>query len=308
MLSSEQLSNQIKAHAKVLGFSDCGIAKADALIQESHHLSTWLSNNDHAEMHYMENHFEKRTDPRKLVEGAKSVVSVLLNYYPENILNNSDYKISKYAYGLDYHYLIKDKLNALKEYIEQQVGPTNSRIFVDSAPVMDKVWAQKSGLGWIGKNTCLISKKKGSFFFIGELILDLELKYDKEEFNEYCGNCTKCIEACPTEALKAPYKLDANKCISFLTIENKGAIPEEFKGKMNQWIFGCDICQDVCPHNKFSIATTVKEFKPSKELSSMKNKDWLQLDKPTFKRIFKNTCLERTKFEGLKRNLDFTRE
>lgn len=309
MLSPEKLSEEIKQKAIEIGFSDCGIAEAKPLVEESNKLNDWLIQGYHAEMHYMNNHFEKRIDPKKLLEGAKSVISVLLNYYPKEVLSSDDnLTISKYAYGLDYHYVLKDKLNELNEFIERLAGSFSSRIFVDSAPVMDKVWAQKSGLGWIGKNTCLISKKKGSFFFIGEIICDLELAYDPPENEEYCGNCTRCIDACPTGALKGPYELDARKCISFLTIENKDEIPNKFKGKLANWIFGCDICQDVCPHNKFSIATQVEEFHPKPALKAMKTKDWLDLDKAGFKTLFKNTCLERSKFEGLKRNIHFTQD
>lgn len=309
MLSPIKLTEEIKHKAHELGFTDCGIAQLRPLIEESKKLYNWLQKDYHAEMHYMNNHFEKRIDPRKLVENAKSVISVLLNYYPKETLNTEDnFKLSKYAYGLDYHYVLKDKLKELNTFINDLVGSFNSRVFVDSAPIMDKVWAQKSGLGWIGKNSCLISKKKGSFFFIGELICDLDLIYDAAENEEYCGNCSRCIDACPTGALIAPYELDARKCISFLTIENKGEIPQEFKGKFNQWIFGCDICQDVCPHNKFSIATKVAAFHPKEELKAMRSQNWLDLDKDGFKKLFKNSCLERTKFEGLKRNIKFIQD
>lgn len=306
MLSPEQLSEKIKEKAREIGFTECGIAEAKPLVEESVKLSNWLQKGYNAEMHYMNNHFDKRINPKKLVEGSKSVISVLLNYYPKEVYQSEDkLKISKYAYGLDYHYVIKDKLKELVTYINQLVGSFNSRVFVDSAPVMDKAWAQRSGLGWIGKNNCLIVKKKGSYFFIGEIICDLELAYDQPENNEYCGNCTACIDACPTSALSSAYELDARKCISFLTIENKSEIPQEFKGNFKNWIFGCDICQDVCPHNKFSIATKVAEFHPKISLSEMNKEDWLSLDKATFKTLFKNSCLERTKFEGLKRNIQF---
>lgn len=309
MLSPEKLSEEIKQKAMEIGFLDCGIAEARPLIEESKKLHDWLSKAYHAEMHYMNNHFEKRSNPKKLVDGAKSIISVLLNYYPKEAMNAEDhFAISKYAYGLDYHDVLKDKLKALNEFINQLIGSFNSRVFVDSAPVMDKVWAQKSGLGWIGKNSCLISKKRGSFFFIGEIICDLELAYDAPENEEYCGNCTRCIDACPTGALIAPYELDARKCISYLTIENKNEIPDTFKGQLKNWIFGCDICQDVCPHNKFSIATTVEEFHPKSELRAMKSEDWLALDQSKFNTLFKNSCLERSKFKGLKRNIHFVQD
>ncbi len=306
MLSPEKLSAEIKEKALEIGFSDCGIAEAKPLVEESVKLKDWLQKGNNAEMHYMNNHFDKRINPKKLVEGSKSVISVLLNYYPKEVYQSENkLKISKYAYGLDYHYVIKDKLNELTAFINQLVGSFNSRVFVDSAPVLDKVWAQRSGLGWIGKNNCFIVKKKGSFFFIGEIICDLDLAYDQPENNEYCGNCTACIDACPTSALSSAYELDARKCISFLTIENKSEIPQKFKGQFENWIFGCDICQDVCPHNKFSIATKVEEFNPRVKFAEMEKENWLSLDKTKFKTLFKNSCLERTKFEGLKRNILF---
>lgn len=312
-MKHEAFSQIIKQKAKELGFSAVGISKADYLENESQKLKQWLDNGFHGEMHYMENYFEKRTDPRKLVEEAKSVISVLLNYYPEDLQSDNTYKISKYAYGKDYHYVLKEKLQQLLGFINEEIGEVNGRAFVDSAPVMDKVWASKSGLGWIGKNTNLISKEFGSFVFIGELIIDLELDYDVP-IKDYCGNCTRCIEACPTNALK-PYQLDARKCISYLTIENKGEIPEEFVGKWNDWIFGCDICQDVCPWNfpvrqagsKLKYHNEIS-FNISEELKSLEKEDWKNIDKSDFKRIFKNSPVERTKLEGLKRNIDFLLE
>ncbi len=297
-------TTKIKFKAKELGFSAIGISKAEFLEKESSYLKEWLENGFHGEMQYMENHFEKRTDPRKLVEGAKSIISLLYNYFPENKQSGNTYKISKYAYGKDYHYVLKDKLFQLLEFIQNEITEVNGRAFVDSAPVMDKVWAAKSGLGWIGKNTNLISKEYGSFVFIGELIIDLELEYDNEPIKDYCGNCTKCIEACPTNALK-PYQLDARKCISYLTIEKNGEIPEEFKGKWKDWIFGCDMCQDVCPWNSKAKPSDEPQFQISDLLRNMNKEEWQSLDKEMYKKLFKSSPIERTKFEGLKRNINF---
>ena len=301
----KSLSNTelIKQKAIELGFSAVGISKANLLEKESSQLKNWLDNGFHGEMLYMENHFEKRTDPRILVEGSKSVISVLLNYFPEEKQTDDTYRISKYAYGKDYHHVVKEKLNFLFEFINDEIGEINGRAFVDSAPVMDKVWVAKSGLGWIGKNTNLITKEFGSFVFIGELIIDLELDYDLQ-IKDYCGNCTKCIDACPTNAI-SPYQLDVRKCISYLTIEKKGDLPEEMKGKWNDWIFGCDICQDVCPWNSKLNSHGEKAFNISDELKNMEKENWQQLDKPNFKKIFKNSPLDRTKFEGIKRNIEF---
>ncbi|MCD4832663.1 MAG: tRNA epoxyqueuosine(34) reductase QueG [Bacteroidales bacterium] len=308
---------RIKQKALELGFSTVGISRADFLAKESNLLKEWLDNGFHGEMQYMENNFEKRTDPGKLVKGAKSVISVLLNYYPEKLQKDNTYKISKYAYGKDYHFVVKEKLHDLLEFIQTEIGDVNGRAFVDSAPVMDKVWAAKSGLGWIGKNTNLISKEFGSFVFIGELIIDLELDYDHPDssrpdkyrdsgrnIKDYCGTCTKCIDACPTNAL-TPFQLDARKCISYLTIEKKGVLPEEMKGKWKDWIFGCDICQDVCPWNSKMKPHNQQAFNISDELKTFTKEDWQNLNKPTFKKFFKNSPVERTKFEGLRRNIEF---
>jgi epoxyqueuosine reductase len=310
MKDKTKITDLIKIKAKKLGFSAVGISKADFLDKESQVLKTWLDNGFHGEMQYMENHFEKRTDPRKLVEGARSVISVLLNYYPENNQQENTYQISKYAYGKDYHYVVKEKLNLLFDFINNKITKIEGRAFVDSAPVMDKVWASKSGLGWIGKNTNLISKEFGSFVFIGELIIDLDLDYDKS-IKDYCGNCTKCIDACPTKAI-SPYQLDARKCISYLTIEKKGDLPENLKGKWDDWIFGCDICQDVCPWNLpvRQVGSKLEShneetFNISEELKHLSKADWKYLDKSEFKKLFRNSPLERTKFEGLKRNIEF---
>ncbi|MFC2151482.1 tRNA epoxyqueuosine(34) reductase QueG [Bacteroidota bacterium] len=306
MKNITQISELIKIKAKELGLSAVGISKADFLEKESRQLQDWLNKGFQGEMQYMENHFEKRTDPRKLIKNAKSVISVLLNYYPEVQQIKNSYKISKYAYGKDYHYVVKEKLNSLLEFIKKEIGPVDGRAFVDSAPVMDKVWAAKSGLGWQGKNTNLISKKFGSFVFIGELIIDLELEYD-QAINNYCGNCTKCIDACPTNAL-IPYQLDARKCISYLTIEKKGKLPEEFKGKCHDWIFGCDICQDVCPWNSNLSPHNESKFNISEQLQNIKKEDWQNLDKLSFKKLFKNSPIERAKHQGLTRNIEFIKK
>ncbi len=307
MLNKSELSRAIIEKAKALGFENCGISKAEFLDKEQPKLKKWLNQSMHGEMHYMENHFEKRLNPSKLHEGAKSVISVLLNYYPEEKISEEDnYTISKYAYGKDYHYILKDKLKILYQQIENLAEQKiSARLFVDSAPVLDRIWAVKSGLGWIGKNTCLIVPKKGSFFFIGEIICDLELDYNENIISDHCGSCTKCLNACPTNALISPYKLDARKCISYLTIEYRGDLPEYLKPKFGNIIFGCDICQDVCPHNKFSLPNKIEELKPKQELKKMRKSDWEKLSKKEFKTLFGGTALERTKYEGLKRNIEF---
>lgn len=308
MLDKNAISIKIKDFALKLGFHSCGISKADLLDQDAEHLKKWLDQNHEGEMAYMRNHFEKRTDPRLLVENARSVISVLLNYFPERTLqDDGEFKISKYAYGKDYHFVLKEKLAELLKFIEDLTGKRIARMFVDSAPVLDRRWAQKSGLGWIGKNTCLITKEQGSFFFIGEIILDLELTADKP-IMDYCGSCTKCLNACPTNALIAPMRLDSRKCISYLTIENKNEIPEQYKGKFDHWIFGCDICQDVCPWNNKAIPTLVSEFKPSEDFTQMKQDDWVNLDQKKFNKLFEDSAVLRTKFAGLKRNIKFVSE
>ena len=296
----------LKAKAKELGFEYCGISKADFLEEEAPRLENWLNQKSHGKMGWMENHFDKRLDPRLLVEGAKSVVSLLLNYYPEKELTNSDYKISKYAYGKDYHSVIKEKLALLVDYLKKEIGDINGRAFVDSAPVMDKVWAKKSGLGWVGKNTNLINRETGSFFFIAELIVDVEFDYDGP-IKDYCGTCTRCTDACPTDALQTPYVIDGSKCISYLTIELKENIPEEFKGKLENWIFGCDICQDVCPWNSFSKPHQHQEFTPKGELVAMSNKDWEEMTEEAFGPLFKDSAIKRSKYIGISRNITFVK-
>lgn len=295
----------IKSETKRLGFDFCGISKADFLEEEAPRLENWLNNDLHGQMSYMQNHFDKRLDPRILVPGAKSVISLLLNYYPSTKQKDETApKISKYAYGEDYHFVIKEKLFQLLEFIKSTIGNVDGRVFVDSAPVLDKAWAKKSGLGWIGKNSNLITKNSGSFYFIAELIVDLELEYNNA-IKDYCGGCTCCMDACPTSAIIAPYVVDGSKCISYFTIELKENIPSEVKGKFENWIFGCDICQDVCPWNRFSKSHTEKHFQANDELLGMKKNDWQELTEETFKRIFKNSAVRRTKFSGLKRNIDF---
>ena len=307
MNNNRQYSNIIKAEAKRLGFMSCGISKAEFLEAEAPRLENWLKQNMHGEMSYMENHFDKRLDPTKLVDGSKSVISLLLNYYPSQFQQENSYKISKYAYGTDYHFVIKEKLKQLLQYIQQEIGEVDGRAFVDSAPVMDKAWAAKSGLGWIGKNSNLLTKQVGSFYFIAELIVDLELEYD-HPVTDHCGSCTACIDACPTQAIVEPYKVDGSKCISYFTIELKNELPNSYKDQFEDWMFGCDICQDVCPWNKFSKSHNEPLFNPNPQLLSNSKKDWEELTKETFNEIFKRSAVKRTKFEGLKRNIDFLKD
>jgi epoxyqueuosine reductase len=302
---SNRNSLLIKSEAKRLGFDFVGISKADFLEEEAPRLENWLNKNMHGQMSYMQNHFDKRLDPRILVPGAKSVVSLLLNYYPsQKQVDNTAPKISKYAYGTDYHDVIKDKLNQLLQFIKDTIGDVDGRVFVDSAPVLDKAWAKKSGLGWIGKNSNLINKQSGSFFFIAELIIDLELEADGP-IKDYCGTCTKCIDACPTEAIVSPQIVDGSKCISYYTIELKEAIPADVKGKFDNWMFGCDVCQDVCPWNRFSKPHQEPQFNPSNGLLEMTKNDWLDLTEETFKKVFKDSAVKRTKYNGLTRNIKF---
>ena len=298
-------SESIKSKAKDLGFLSCGISKADFLEEEAPRLEQWLNQNHHGEMAYMANHFDKRLDPRVLVPGAKSVVSLLLNYHSKEKQTDVEApKIASYAFGDDYHKVIKDKLKQLMSFIHQEIGEVQGRVFVDSAPVMDKAWAAKSGLGWIGKNTNLISKKVGSFFFIAELILDLELEHDLPA-TDHCGSCTACIDACPTDALLAPYQIDGSKCISYVTIELKNEIPTDFQGKMDNWAFGCDVCQTVCPWNRFATPHSEPAFNPPDELLSLSKNEWEEMTQEVFSVIFKNSAIKRTKYEGLKRNIKF---
>jgi epoxyqueuosine reductase len=302
-------SQLIKKEAQKLGFLFCGISKAGFLEEEAPRLESWLKKNMHGEMQYMENHFDKRLDPRLLVDGAKSVISLGVNYYTDNRQTDADApKISKYAYGIDYHTVIKDKLRQLLQIINEQIGEVGGRVFVDSAPVLDKAWAKKSGMGWIGKNSNLLNKKAGSFFFLAELIIDLELEYDVAPTADHCGTCTSCIDACPTDAIVGPYVVDGSRCISYLTIELKNEIPQEFKGKMDNWMFGCDVCQDVCPWNRFSVLNTEPAFVPHPDLLHLKAADWQDITQDVFQKVFKNSAVKRTKFSGLKRNMDFLKE
>ncbi|MEO6284950.1 MAG: tRNA epoxyqueuosine(34) reductase QueG [Dyadobacter sp.] len=302
----QERSQFIKAKAVENGFDFCGISKAEFLDKEAPRLENWLNRNQHGAMGYMANHFDKRLDPTKLVDGAKSVISVLLNYYPEKRLpeGEKDLKLSKYAYGTDYHYVLKEKLASLLLAIQEEIGEVSGRIFVDSAPVMDKVWAAKSGLGWIGKHSNLLNRDMGSFFFIGEIICDLDLAYDGA-VQDYCGTCTRCIDACPTDAITEPFVVDGSKCISYYTIELKDSIPQEVQGKFGNWIFGCDICQDVCPWNRFSKPHTTPEFALPESLAGFRNNDWQEITEEIFREIFRRSPVKRTKYEGLKRNIDF---
>ncbi|MBD0833488.1 tRNA epoxyqueuosine(34) reductase QueG [Aestuariibaculum sediminum] len=305
MKSLTKHTQLIKTEAKRLGFLSCGISRAGFLEEEAPRLEKWLNKNMHGEMSYMENYFDKRLDPTKLVEGSKSVISLLLNYYPEHKqVDGEAPKISKYAYGTDYHFVIKDKLKVFLNFINDEIGEVNGRAFVDSAPVLDKAWAAKSGLGWVGKNSNLITRQVGSFYFIAELIVDLELEYDAPT-TDHCGTCTKCIDACPTQAIKEPYVVDGSKCISYFTIELKDQIPTEFKGQFDNWMFGCDVCQDVCPWNRFSKGHNEPLFNPHPELLTMSKRDWEEITQEVFSKIFKKSAVKRTKFSGLKRNIDF---
>lgn len=308
LAKKEKNSNWIKNEARRLGFDACGISKATFLEAEAPRLEAWLQNSFHGEMRYMENHFDKRLDPRLLVPGAKSVISLLYNYYPEAIQNESSYQISKYAYGEDYHLVIKKKLNEMVDSMQQIMGKFNARVFTDSAPIMERTWAQKSGLGWLGKNSLLINKSKGSFFFLAEIILDMELIYDSPFKSDHCGTCTQCIDACPTEAILPNNTVDGSKCISYFTIELKEEIPTQYKESFNDWAFGCDICQDVCPWNRFSLPHKEEKFLPDERLLQFEKDDWEEITEDVFKEIFKRSAVKRTKFSGFKRNIDFLKK
>jgi len=305
-MSKLQAKRLITHKAKELGFFHIGFSKAEFLEEEAPRLETWLSKNYHGEMSYMANHFDKRLDPRLLVDDAKTVISLLFNYYTDQKQVDPEApKISQYAYGEDYHHVIKDKLKELIAFIQDEIGEVNGRGFVDSAPVMDKAWAKKAGLGWIGKNANLITREQGSFFFIADLIIDLELEADGP-ITDYCGTCTRCIDACPTDAIVQPYVVDGSKCISYLTIELKDELlPKEFAGKMDNWMFGCDICQDVCPWNRFSLLHNEERFQPSAPLLDLSKDDWQNLQEEGFQVLFQRSAVKRTKFQGLKRNITF---
>ena len=305
-MTPEVITHIIQQAAVDLGFDYCGIAKAELLNEDARRLEQWLNKGLHGSMQYMENYFDLRIDPSKLVPGAKSVITLMMNYFPETKQKNNVPKIAKYAYGNDYHEVIRTKLKELIIKLKKEVGDINGRGFVDSAPVLERAWAQKSGLGWVGKNGNLINKKSGSFFFIATLIVDIELKYDNSFIKDYCGTCTRCIDSCPTDAILPDKVVDGSKCISYFTIELKDAlIPDEMKGKFDNWMFGCDTCQDVCPWNRFSKPTKEINFKPLPAILNFSSNDWEELTEESFKIIFKNSPLKRSKFNGVKRNLKF---
>ena len=308
MLIKKDYTDFIKSIATQLGFSFCGIAKAEFLKEEATRLEAWLKQGHQGKMSYLENYFDKRLDPSLLVPGAKSVVSLIYNYYPKSDINEgNDLKIAKYAFGEDYHFVIKEKLKEFMHRIQEEIGEVAGRAFVDSAPIMERAWAQRSGTGWIGKNSLLLNKQMGSFFFLAELIIDLDLEYDGP-VKDYCGTCTACMDACPTDAITEPYVVDGSKCISYFTIELKEEIPKDVKGKFDNWIFGCDICQDVCPWNRFSQSHKEPEFEPAHELAHMKKNDWREITEEVFSKIFKNSAVKRAKLSGLKRNISFVTE
>ncbi|WP_290493267.1 tRNA epoxyqueuosine(34) reductase QueG [Leeuwenhoekiella sp. UBA4164] len=304
---SEKYTKLIKEEALQLGFMSCGISRAEFLEEEAPRLEQWLNENRNGEMSYMENHFDKRLDPTLLVPGAKSMVSLLFNYFPQEEQREDSFKISKYAYGTDYHFVIKEKLKELLFSIQEKIGSVEGRAFVDSAPVLDKAWAALSGLGWIGKNSNLLTKQVGSFYFIAELIIDLDLEYDTP-VTDHCGSCTACIDACPTDAIVDPYVVDGSKCISYFTIELKNEIPDFARDKMEDWMFGCDICQDVCPWNRFSKPHNEPLFNPRPEILEYSKAEWKELTKEVFSEIFRKSPVKRTKYEGLMRNISFLNE
>ncbi len=299
-------SKWLREQTRLLGFDFCGIAKAEFLEDDAQRLEKWLHNGMHGKMQYMENHFDLRTNPSLLVPGAKSVVTLLCNYFPAEHQNNNAPKIAKYAYGNDYHEVIRSKLKVLLQKMKTEIGEVNGRGFVDSAPVLERAWATKSGLGWVGKNGNLINKQSGSFFFIATLIIDLELEYDDAFAKDYCGSCTRCIDACPTEAILDNKVVDGSKCISYFTIELKDALlPDDMKNKFSNWMFGCDVCQDVCPWNRFAKPNSEIKFTPLPQILNFTTQEWEEQTEESFKKIFQNSPLKRTKFEGIKRNLKF---
>ena len=297
-------SQLIKQKAEKFGFQSCGISKAEFLEEEAPRLETWLNKGYHGEMKYMENHFDKRLDPALLVDGAKSVISLSYNYFPKVKIDEiNNFKISKYAYGEDYHEVIKDILKEMVTELQEEIGEFGFRVFVDSAPVLEKAWARKSGLGWVGKNANLITKKHGSFYFLAEIICDLELEYDLA-VTDHCGSCRACIDACPTQAIVSDRIVDGSKCISYATIELKNEIPDYFNGKMDDWMFGCDVCQDVCPWNRFSAPTLQEKFAPNFQKLNFRKNEWKELTQELFSEIFKKSAVKRTKFSGLMRNVN----
>jgi epoxyqueuosine reductase len=307
-MTPREISLFIKQESIALGFLSCGISKARFLEEEAPRLESWLKSNMHAEMSYMENYFDKRLDPRKLVEGCKSVISLSFNYYPEEQQRTDSYKISKYAYAEDYHDVIKRKLKLLIKSLQDKIGEINARSFVDSAPVMDKVWAKESGLGWIGKHSNLINKSQGSFFFLAEILIDIDCEYDQAFQTDHCGTCTKCIDACPTDAIVSPYIVDGSKCISYFTIELKKEFESNMKLDFDDWIFGCDVCQDVCPWNRFSIPHQHQELMIKDEIRNYSKKDWEEISEEKFKLIFKNSPIKRSKYEGFRRNIIYNKK
>ena len=297
-------SQLIKQKAEKFGFQSCGISKAEFLEEEAPRLETWLNKGYHGEMKYMENHFDKRLNPTLLVDGAKSVISLSYNYFPKVKIDEiNNFKISKYAYGEDYHEVIKDILKEMVAELQEEIGEFGFRVFVDSAPVLEKAWARKSGLGWVGKNANLITKKHGSFYFLAEIICDLELEYDLA-VTDHCGSCRACIDACPTQAIVSDRIVDGSKCISYATIELKNQIPDYFNGKMDDWMFGCDVCQDVCPWNRFSAPTLQEKFSPNFQKLNFRKNEWKELTQELFSEIFKKSAVKRTKFSGLMRNIN----
>ncbi len=308
MSAHQQLTQNIKNYARELGFTAVGMSKAQYLEEDAPNLEEWLKRNYHGEMQYMQNHFDIRLDPRKLVDGAKSVISLSYNYYTAQTQNSSAPKLSKYAYGEDYHVVIKDKLKQLLQYIQQQTGTINARVFVDSAPILERSWAVKSGIGWIGKHSLLINKQQGSFFFLAEIVADIELDYDAPFPTNHCGTCTACIDACPTNAIVENKVVDGSKCISYFTIELKDAIPTAYQNKFQDWMFGCDICQDVCPWNRFSKQHNEPRFEPHDKLLNMKRKEWKEITVELFNELFQKSAVKRTKYEGLIRNINFLME
>jgi len=301
----KRYTDLIKSTAAELGFSFCGISRAEYLEKEAPHLEEWLKRGYQGKMSYLENHFDKRLDPTLLVPGAKSVISLIYNYFPsEDLAKERVFKVAKYAYGEDYHFVVKDKLKSFLETIHEQIGEVAGRAFVDSAPVMERAWAARSGIGWVGKNSLMLNREMGSFFFLAELILDLDLEYD-DPTKDYCGTCTACMDACPTDAISEPYVVDGSKCISYYTIELNEEIPVEAKGKLDNWIFGCDICQDVCPWNSFSTPHRETRFEPDAVLTNMTKQDWIEVTEEVFQKVFRKSALSRTKFSGIKRNISF---
>ena len=300
-------TQRIKAKAEALGFLSCGIAKAEFLEEEAPRLESWLNHNYHGEMSYMANHFDMRLDPRLLVDGAKSVISLSYNYYQDLNRNPDSYKVAMYAQGEDYHFVVKEKVRELLDFIQEEIGEVNGRAFTDSAPIMEHAWARKAGIGWVGKNSLTLSKQKGSFFFLAELILDLDLVYDQPMETDHCGKCTRCIDACPTEAILPNRVVNGSQCISYFTIELKDQIPTEMKGKFDDWIFGCDVCQEVCPWNRFSLPTKQERFIGHEKINQMSKKEWEEITEDVFREIFKKSPVKRTKFSGLVRNIDFVK-